>query len=261
MNGTFLAVFHAEWIKIRTVRSTVWTLLVTFVVSVGISLLFGLSMRTSFDRMPRENQENFDPVLAGFYSLTLGQLSLVVFGVLLVASEYTSGTIRATLAAVPRRGLFYGCKVLAGTLLALGFSLVTVLVTFFVGQWAFGPHGTTMGADGVPRAVFGACMYMTLMCLFSMGVAAMLRSSALSLGIMIPLLFLGSQGLGNAPGVRRVAQFLPDQAGAIAMRVVTPDESFITHRDFGPWTGLAILVAWTAAALIGGYLVLRRRDA
>jgi ABC-2 type transport system permease protein len=113
--------------------------------------------------------------------------------VLLVGGEYSHGTIRVSLVAVPRRGLFYGAKVLAGTLTA---------------------------------AVFG-----------------------------------DSRGLGNVPKVRDVAQALPDQAGAVMTRVVTPDASFLTHRDFGPWTGPAILVAWTVASLAGGHLVLCRRDA
>jgi ABC-type transport system involved in multi-copper enzyme maturation permease subunit len=255
------AVLTAEWTKIRTVRSTAWTLLLTFVLCAGIGLLLSLTMRNGFSRWDVEPQKNFDPVSAGFLSLTLGQISLVAFGVLTMSAEYTSGTIRASLAAVPRRGLFYGSKVLAGTLSAFAFSLITVFVTFFVSQWALGPHGMSLGEAGVLRATLGACAYLTLMCAFAMGVAAMLRSTALSLGIMIPLLFLNSQGLGNVPKIRTVAQFLPDQAGFVMMQVVKTDQSFITHRNFGPWTALAIMVAWTAAALIGGYLVLRRRDA
>lgn len=251
----------AEWTKIRTVRSTVWALVLTFVLSVGLALLFGFAIGNTFEDMDRERRETFDPVLAGFYSLTLGQLALVVFGVLLVSSEYSSGTIRASLAAVPRRGLFFGSKVFAGASVALVFSVVVGLATFFVGQEALGSHGTSLGAEGVPRAVLGAIVYMTLMCVFAMGVAAMLRSTALSLGVMLPLLFLGSQGLFNLPKLRIVGQYLPDQAGAVMMQVVPPPESSIMHRDFGPWTGLAVLTTWTLAALLGGYLVLRRKDA
>jgi hypothetical protein len=251
----------SEWTKIRTVRSTGWTLSLAFVLCVGLGSLFALLVRDQFDRMSQEARANFDPVMTGFYSLTLGQISLVAFGVLVVGAEYTSGTIRASLAAVPSRGLFYGSKVLAATMTASVFSLITVFLTFFAAQAALGPHGTSLGEPGVLRAVLGACAYLTLMCAFSMGVAAMLRSTALSLGIMIPLLFLNSQGLGNIPKIRTVAQFLPDQAGAVMMRVVEPERSFVTHRDFGPWAGLAILLAWTTTALAGGYLVLRRRDA
>jgi ABC-type transport system involved in multi-copper enzyme maturation permease subunit len=255
------AAVRAEWVKIRTVRSTVWSLLLTFALCAGLSLLFGLTLRSGFDRMDQEARANFDPVLAGFYSLTLGQIALVVFGVLLVSSEYSSGSIRASLTAVPRRGVLYGAKVLAGTLTALAFSLVTGFVTFFTGQAALGPHGVSLGAPGVLRATLFASVYLTLMCVFSMGVAAMLRSTALSLGIMIPLLFLDSQGLGNVPTVRTVAQFLPDQAGLVMMRVVEPDPSFISYRGFGPWTALGILILWTAAAVTGGGLLFRHRDA
>jgi ABC-2 type transport system permease protein len=255
------AILTSEWTKIRTVPSTVWTLSLAFVLCTGLGSVFGLITRDEFDRMSQETRANFDPVMTGFYSLTLGQICLVAFGVLVVGTEYTSGTIRASLTVVPHRALFYGSKVLAATMTGAAFSLITVFATFFAAQAALGPHGTSLGQDGVPRAVLGTCAYLTLMCAFSMGVAAMLRSTALSLGIMLPLLFLDSQGLGNVPKIRTVAQFLPDQAGAVMMRVVTPDRSFVTHRDFGPWTGLAILLAWTVAALAGGYLVLRRRDA
>jgi ABC-2 type transport system permease protein len=256
-----VAAVRAEWVKIRTVRSTVWSLLLAFALCGGLSLLFGLALRGGFDRMDPAARDNFDPVLSGFYSLTIGQIALVVFGVLQVSGEYGSGSIRASLTAVPRRGLFFGAKVAAGTLTALAFSLVTGFVTFFTGQAALGPHGVSLTAPGVLRATLFACVYLTLMCALSMGVAAMLRSTALSLGIMIPLLFLDSQGLGNVPKVRTVAQFLPDQAGLVMMRVVEPDPSFISYRGFGPWTALAILLLWTTAALAGGALVLHRRDA
>jgi ABC-2 type transport system permease protein len=91
--------------------------------------------------------------------------------------------------------------------------------------------------------------------------AAMLRSSARALGILLPLLLLGSQGLGNIPKVRTVAQYLPDQAGMAIMHITgLPGDPRFAH-DYGPWTGLAILALWTAAALLGGYLQLRGRDA
>lgn len=255
------AALGAELIKVRTVRSTIWALALAFILSVGFGVLFCLALRHGFDRMDQRARANFHPVTVGFYGLTLGQIPLVVFGVLCAGTEYTSGTIRVSLAAVPHRGVFYGAKVLAATLLTLAFSLVTVLVTFFTGQAALGPHGTTLGEPGVLRAAVLACVYLTLLCAFAIGVATMLRSTALSLGIMIPLLFLDSQGLGNVPKVRTVAQFLPDQAGQVMMQAVRPDRSLIAYRPFGPWTALGILVIWAAAACVGGYLLLRHRDA
>jgi ABC-2 type transport system permease protein len=255
------AAVGAEWVKIRTVRSTGWSLVPAFVLSVGLGILACLSIKGGFDRMDEPARANFDPVLAGFYSLTIGQIAMVVFGVLLAGGEYTTGLIRASLTAMPRRGVFYVAKVLAGAATALAVSLVTGYVTFFAGQAALGAHGVAITDPGAFRAATFAGLYLTLICLFAMGVATMLRGTALAMGIMIPLLFLDSQGLGYLPGFRTVAQFLPDQAGLVMMRVVTPDRSFISYRAFGPWTALGIVLAWTAAALAGGYLVLRRRDA
>lgn len=255
------AVLTSDWTKIRTVRSTMWSLSLTFVIGVGLSYLIGFSFRNSFPTMPRDQQERFDPLFATFYSITLAQLALVVFGVLVVSSEYSSGTIRASLLAVPRRGLFYGCKMLAAILPAIAVSLVTVLVTFATAQVALGQYRTSLGANGVPRTIVGAVVYLTLICLFAMGVATMLRSSTRSLAILLPLFFLGSQGLGNVPKLKTVTQYLPDQAGSVIMHIVGPPENPVIARDFGAWTGIGILALWTAVALIGGYLVLRHRDA
>jgi hypothetical protein len=255
------AALRAELLKLRTTRSTVWTLVLTFVLSAGLALLVGLSMRSGFDRMAPDARAAFDPVLISFYGLMIGEIAVVAFGVLFLGSEYTSGMVLASLTAVPRRGVFYGAKVLAGALTAAGLSLVTGFAAFFAGQAALGPHGVSLGSAGALRATLLACVHLTLMGVFAMGVAAIARGTALPLGIMIPLLFLDSQGLGNVPGIRTVAQYLPDQVGFVMMRTVRPDRSSVGYRGFGPWTGLGVLLLWTAAAVVGGYLVLRRRDA
>lgn len=254
------AIVVSEWTKIRTLRSTFWTLLPTVVLSVGLGFLFALSFRNAMTSgsMGRRAQ-NFDPLFASFYSLTMGQLALVVFGVMFMTGEYSSGTIRASLTATPRRGMFYLGKLITGTVVIAGVSVVTVLITFVVAQATLGPYGTSLGADGVPTAFIGACLYLTFIGLFAAGVATMLRSSIAALAILLPVFFLGSQGLGNIPKVKTFTQYLPDQAGWVIMHLTGPDPQF--SRDYGPWTGMGILALWTIAALVGGYLVLRRRDA
>ncbi|SCE31876.1 ABC-2 type transport system permease protein, partial [Streptomyces sp. SolWspMP-sol7th] len=101
-------------------------------------------------------------------------------------------------------------------------------------------------------------LYMTLIAMFSMGIAAMLRSPLLSLGILMPFFFIISNILGNVNATKKVGQYLPDQAGTKIMQVVPP-----LHDDapYGPWGGLLIMVAWVAAALLVGYALLRHRDA
>jgi ABC-2 type transport system permease protein len=256
-----IEVLTAEWTKIRTVRSTAWTLSLTVLFCVGLGYLVGLAFNSQFGHMPPGQQRDFDPLFASFYSLTFGQLPLVVFAALVVGGEYTSGMIRASLVAVPQRGLFYSGKVLVGTLVALAISLPTVIATFFAAQAALGPHGTSLTAGGAPQATIGACLYLTLICAFSLGVATMLRRPAVTLGILLPLFFLGSQGLGNVPKLKTVTQYLPDQAGMVIMHISGPSGSPRFGRDYGPWEGMGLLALWTATALLCGYLALRHRDA
>ncbi|GII01689.1 ABC transporter permease [Planobispora takensis] len=255
------AVLAAEWVKIRTLRSTPVTLLLGVALSAGLGYLLGLSFSAGFSDTAQERPEPAALLFATFYSLTLGQLPLVVFAVLTVGGEYSSGTIHASLTAVPRRGAFYGGKMLAVALTVLGVAVVTVPAAFFAAQAGLGRYGMPPDADGVPQAVLGSCLYLTLICVFAAGVTAMLRSPALSLGVLLPVFFLGSQGLGNVPKVKVVAQYLPDQAGMVIMRLTGPPGDPGFGRPYGPWAGMGILALWAAAALIGGYLMLRRRDA
>jgi ABC-2 type transport system permease protein len=106
--------------------------------------------------------------------------------------------------------------------------------------------------------VIGGGLYMTLIAVFSMGVATMLRSPMLSLGILMPFFFLISAILGNVSATKKVGRFLPDQAGSRILRVVTPLDD---DTPYGPWGGLGIMLLWVAVALVGGYVLLRKRDA
>jgi ABC-2 type transport system permease protein len=178
--------------------------------------------------------------------------------VLVVSNEYSSGMIRTSLAAVPQRGTFLFGKLAVATALALAVGMATSFAAFFLGQAMLGELRASLGDPGVLRAVLGGGIYMTLIAMFSMGVAAMLRSPMLSLGILMPFFFLISSILGNVPATEKVGRFLPDQAGSRIMQVVTPVDD---DTPYGPWGGLLIMLAWVAAAVAGGYLVLKRRDA
>ncbi|WP_030442181.1 ABC transporter permease [Actinoplanes subtropicus] len=255
------ALMTAEWIKIRSLRSTIWMLVLTVALSVGLAYLFGSSFRAGFDGMTAQARASFDPLFATFYSLTLGQLALVVLAAFVVTGEYSTGTISTSLVAVPRRGRFFGGKVLAGGLLAVAVALVTVPATFAAAQAGLGPHGTTFTSAGAPEAALGACLYLTLIYLFATGVAMVLRGPIPTLALLLPLLFLGSQGLGNVPRVKAVAQYLPDQAGMVVMHLAGPAGDPRFGRPYGPWLGLGIMALWTGAALLAGYVALRHRDA
>jgi ABC-2 type transport system permease protein len=243
-----------EWTKIRTLRSSFWNLLLFLIITLGIALPTGYYVRiTAKDT----GASALDPVAAGFSGLRLGLIALVIFGVIIVSSEYSSGTIRSSLTAVPRRGVFYGAKLLAGGAVALVSSLVVVLTGFFVTQLALGDEfSVALSDDGVLRAMAGGVVYTTLLCLFAMGLATVLRSAAVTIGILLPLFFIVSTILTSIPGVKVVAQFLPDVAGGQVLYRDPQPDTVLT-----PLTGLGVLVLWTAAALIAGYLAVRRRDA
>ncbi|MGW1858061.1 ABC transporter permease [Streptomyces collinus] len=251
-------VIRSEWTKIRSVASTVWTLSLAVVVTLALGILISALSRSQFDNMPVTDRLSFDPTVVSFAGMTLGQLAMIVFGVLVVSNEYSTGMIRVSLAAVPRRGTFLFSKIAVATALALLVGMVTSFAAFFLGQAMLGPLGTRIGDPGVLRAVVGGGLYMTLIAMFSMGVAVMLRSPMLSLGILMPFFFLISTILGNVSVTRKVGRFLPDQAGSRIMRVVP---RIGDDTPYGPWGGLGIMALWVVAALVGGYLLLRHRDA
>ncbi|WP_416968545.1 ABC transporter permease [Streptomyces sp. 4F14] len=251
-------VVRSEWTKVRSVASTVWTLSLAFVVTVGVGMLIAVVSKNTFDDMDRKDQLSFDPTLISFAGMSLGQLAMIVFGVLVVSNEYSTGMIRTSLAAVPQRATFYLSKLAVAAGLTLAVGIVTSFVTFFVGQAMLGSLRTDIGEPGVLRAVIGGGLYMTLIALFSIGVATMLRSPMLSLGILMPFFFLVSNILGNVSATKKVGQYLPDQAGSKIMQVVTPVDN---DTPYGPWGGFTIMAVWVVAALLGGYLLLKRRDA
>jgi ABC-2 type transport system permease protein len=251
-------VVRSEWTKIRSVASTVWTLSLAAVVTVALGVLISLLSKNEFDDMSTKDRLSFDPTFISFAGMSLGQLAMIVFGVLVVSNEYSTGMIRTSLAAVPQRGTFLFSKIAVATGLAFVVALATTFVAFFLGQAMLGSHRAQIGDPGVLRAVIGGGLYMTLIALFSMGVATMLRSPMLSLGILMPFFFLISAILGNVDATKKVGQYLPDQAGSKIMQVVTPIDDDV---PYGPWGGLGIMVLWVLVAVVGGYVLLKRRDA
>ncbi|MBB5935783.1 ABC transporter permease [Streptomyces zagrosensis] len=250
-------VLRSEWTKIRSVRSTVWTMALALVVTVALSMLISAVSKNEFDDMSRQDKLEFDPTQISFAGIGLGQLALIVFGVLVVSNEYSTGMIRTSLAAVPQRFTFLFSKIAVATLLAFVVGLVISFLSFFAGQAMLGDHKAALGDSGVMRALLGSAIYMTLITVFAMGVTAMLRSPMLSLGILMPFFFLISNILGNVSATEKVGQYLPDQAGSRIMQVVeTGDDA-----PYGPWGGIFIMALWVLAALVGGYISLKKRDA
>ena len=250
------AVLLSEWTKVRTVRSTVITLAITFVVTVGVGAGICALTNSQWHTMSAGDRATFDPTSRSFAGISLGQLSLIVFAVLVVGNEYSTGMIRATLSAVPKRWTLLLSKAVVVLALVLPVALATSFVSFFVGQALLGSHGTSLGAPHVLRAVLAMAVYMTFLALLSLGVGFMLRKPVASLGLLMPFFFLISPILSNVPKVKSVAHYFPDQAGQRMATVVAG-----TNPPYGPLEAFFVALAWVAVCLAGGYLLLRQRDA
>lgn len=247
------AAVRAEWIKTTTLWSTRLALaafpLTVAGVSIGVAAAIGIPDAQS-------DGARFDPGVLAFYGLSFGHIAVIVFAVLLTAGEYTRRTIHASLTAVPRRGVFLAAKLAVGTGLVLVAAAVTAVGTLLATQVFMGRYAVTPATPGVLRATIAAALYPTLLAVVCMGVGMMLRDQTAALSLLVPFFFLVSPVLELVPGLRRVAVFLPDRAGQVAIRLHSRPIDV-----FGPVVGLAVLAAWAAAAVLGAWLVLRRRDA
>ncbi|ADD41435.1 ABC transporter permease [Stackebrandtia nassauensis] len=250
-----LALIRSELVKARSTRATAWTLPLTIVLTGGLGALLGAAWRNS-DLVKDDTAMRF----AAFYPLTLSQMCLVVFAVLLVGNEFSTGTIRTSLIAVPGRVRFLTAKFIAGGLILTGVAVLAVAVSQVMTRLTLGDYAPPLDDKTLWLAILGACLYLPMIGLFAMGLTATLRSSIGALGILMPLLFLNSQGFGNIPKVKELAQYLPDQVGQSLMRMF-PDNDPIFSVDYNVTGAAFILLAWVATALLGGYLVTRRREA
>ncbi|WP_052090616.1 ABC transporter permease [Modestobacter caceresii] len=244
-----IAALHAEWVKATTLRST-WLCLAGFAVAVaGISAAVVGAIGDLQAAEP-----GYDAGLLAFYGLNFGQVAVIVLAVLLTAGEYGRRTVHDSLVAVPRRGVFLASKVAVGAALVLATAAVTALVTVVVTQALLGPAGVTLSE--LARPTVAAALYPTLLAVVCMGVAMMMRDQTIALGLVIPFFFLVSPLLELVPVLQRVAVWLPDRAGQVALRLhARPIDAF------GPVTGLAVLTLWAAVAVLGAWWALRRRDA
>ncbi|WP_060890712.1 ABC transporter permease [Streptomyces europaeiscabiei] len=150
-----VAAIRAEVTKLRGVRGTLVALLLFVPVSVLIAALGGWSAKGAIESDSPGLRSDFTPEQAGLDGILYGQLALIVFGVLIVTSEYTSGMMRVSLLAVPRRGRLYAAK-MAVTAAAAAIAIPVTVVSYLVTQLALGPHGAAIDASGVPRALAGA---------------------------------------------------------------------------------------------------------
>jgi ABC-2 type transport system permease protein len=259
--GILAEAIHAEWTKLRTVRSTVWLLATTVVLTVGISTL-----TVSIVKCPATCSA--DTTKTSLTGIMLGQAIVAVLAVLVMSGEYSTGMIRATITATPRRLVLLSAKAIMLSAVVLTVAAISVLGSLLAGRYILPHNGFTKAADFVPlsmyygptlRAAVGSVLYLGLIALFSLGVATAVRDSGVAMSVMLGLIYvipiLG--GLVLSTHWRHIFdRYAPTSAGLTVQ--VTKD---LTAQAIGPWAGLGVLAAWTAAALLIGSLLLKLRDA
>jgi len=254
---TFAGALRSEFTKIRSVRSTYWTLLAMFAVVVGFGAL------ASYGAATHQHGPEFDPTMQSLGGLYIGQLIIGVLGVLVISSEYSTGMIRTTLTTNPHRGVMIAAKGVVFTVVAFVSSLVTSFAAFFLGQALMSSHhiSTTIGSPNVLRAVIGGALFLTACGVLGFGLGLLLRHSAAGIGSMVGLLFVVTILVNFLPQSwqSNIDKWVPALAGGqIWMTKALPRGS---TPMFGPWPSFAVLCGWAALAVVAAVVLFRRRDA
>ncbi|HVB42723.1 MAG TPA: ABC transporter permease subunit [Streptosporangiaceae bacterium] len=291
----FLGTVRSEFTKIRSVRSTYWTMLALVIACVGIGALFSWGQASRPDRILHGEGRFGGPNGVGsgqarifaaqaaaeihanaasisLFGLLFGQLIIIVLGALTVTSEYSTGMIRTSLSAMPRRGAFFAAKAVVFGAVALAIGLVTSFVAFFVGQAILSSGNaivaghslsTTLSQPDVLRSVIGGGLFLAACGLLSFGIGAILRHTAGAISAGIGLLFvlmILANFLPSPPsgwfGQADIDKWIPFFAGAHIWQ-----EQLTGVNPFSPWIGFGVFCAYAAAAVSGGLILFLRRDA
>jgi ABC-2 type transport system permease protein len=250
-----MTALHAEWTKARTISTTMWLLAGVVVLTVALSALVTASTSCGSPATC-----GMDPAKVSLTGIYLGQAVVGALAVLAISDEYSTGMIRITLAAMPRRGTVLTAKaaILTGMVLVAG--AVAVLSSVLMGRMILPGNGLPYPPAGpMLRVTVGSILYLGLIALLSLGVATAVRDSATAIGIVFSLLFVFpiiAHFVTNTTWQRHLEQIGPMTAG-----LAVQDTIDLAHQPIGPWQGLGVLAAWAAGTLLLGRLVLARRDA
>jgi ABC-2 type transport system permease protein len=249
--------FRSEWTKLYTVRSTVWTLVTLVVASIGVSILACAETASHWATLSAADKVGYDPTNLSLSGFALGQLAIGVLGVLIITAEYSTGTIRATLAAVPNRPLVLATKAAVFGVVALLVGEALSFIMFLSGQSLLSGQApdAALGQPGVLGAVVLAGVYVAGLGLVALGLGAIIRHTAGAISALVGLLFIVPLILKALPQSidNSLSQYFPSEVGS-AMGSVHQQA-----HTLSPVAASAVLCAYVVVALgIGGWLMVRR---
>jgi ABC-type transport system involved in multi-copper enzyme maturation permease subunit len=208
--------------------------------------------------MSLSDKATFDPTSLSTAGLFFAQLALGVMAILAITSEYSTGTVRTTLSAVPQRGYVLAAKSLLLGVVCLVLALIIAFAAFFVGQAIFTHYhlNVSISAPGVLRAVVGAGLYLAVLAVFAIGLGTIIRHTAGAITALTAIVFILPGVTGLLPDVwqRDLSRYLPANAGGAITSVVHQNNSL------PPWGGFAVFVGWAALSIGIGWYLLRTRD-
>jgi ABC-2 type transport system permease protein len=260
---TQLRVALSEWTKLRTLRSTRYALLAGALMTIAFAIIPAFVNANRWSTMSLADKAGFHPLETSLIGVTVAQLAIGVLGVLVISGEYSTGMIRSTFAAVPRRLPVLWGKAGVFGLVTLVLALPSTLIAFFAAQailkgHSFNGHDIALSFSdpGVAGAVIGGALYLTLVGLFGLGLGAILRSTAGGISALAGILFVLPPLMNVLPSSwnNAISPYLPSNAGQAIMQSGHPDHSL------APWTGLGVFAAYTAVAIVIAAVQLRRRD-
>jgi ABC-2 type transport system permease protein len=255
---TQLRVVKSESTKLRSVRSTYWSLFATLLLIIGIGILVCVIFNARWAHLSPHERANFKPLRASLVGVNFAQLAIGVLGVLVITAEYSTGMIRATFSAVPKRlpVLWAKTLVFAGTAFVL--TLPAILIAFLAGQAILSGHHINIGIShpGVLRALLGAALYLMVMGMFGLGLGAILRSTAGGISALAAIVFVLPPIIGLFPTsfANSVSPYLPSNAGG-AVWTITPDANTLA-----PWSGFAVFCGYAVLSILIAAILMARRD-
>jgi ABC-2 type transport system permease protein len=252
-------VLLSEWTKLRSLRSTRWSMLVAVVLTIGLPLIFATVVGARWAHMaPRERADRhpLDIALAG---VNLSQLAIGVLGVLVITGEYSTGMIRATIGAVPKRLPVLWAKIAVYAAVAFALSLPSVLIAFFGSQAILRQHHILQigfSDPGVARSVIGGALYLTAVGVLAFGFGAIARNTAGGIAAFAGIMFVIPPLMNVLPASwnHSISEYLPSSAGR--------DVFSLTHgpHDLAPWPGFALFCGYIALTIAVAAILLVRRD-
>jgi ABC-2 type transport system permease protein len=256
--ATIVDALRSEWTKVRSVRSTYWCLLVAALLGIGLGALISAVTANHYASDPTLHP-NWNPTDRSQASLAIAQLVFAILGVLVVTGEYSTGMIRTSLAAVPKRGRVLATKAVVLTVITLVAGEVISFVTFFVGQALISGKApsATIGQHEVLRAVIGAGLYLPLLALLGFALGWLVRHAAAAIGIGVAILLV-LPGIANAlpsSWQHPIEKYWPTNAGQQIAVVARGSHTL------PPWLGLGLMALFVVVMLTAAAITLQRRDA